>query len=339
MNAARPMHVRGLGAPRALRAFCLFGMLAASVFASMVPLPAAAADFPAKPITLVIPYTAGGATDRTFRSLAQAAGKSFPQPVVVENRPGGSGAVAITSMLGKPADGYTVTVIVSVLQRASYQNKFSFDTVKDVTPIIQVAGLQYGIVVHPDSPYQTLKDLLDDAQRRPGMVSYMSAGLGSGGHIYMEEIGAANNGIQFNHIPANGDAQAALAVLGKQVDFIAVTPGGWESNVKAGKLRLLATLGEKRMKKFPDTPTVKELGYKIVHLTPLGLAGPKGLPPEITKALHDGFRKAMDDPTFVASMEEMENPILYLDSDAYAKAWAASDVEESDRVRKFILKK
>ena len=327
MSAARTRRQLGL---------LTVGLLAA---ASWLPTVAIAADFPTRPLTMVIPYTAGGATDRTFRSLAQAAGKYFPHPVVAENKPGGSGAVAITNMLGKPADGYTVTVIVSVLQRASHQNKFSFDTVKDVTPIIQVAGLQYGIVVPPDSPYRTLKDLLEDAQRRPGMVSYMSAGLGSGGHIYMEEIGAANGNIQFNHIPANGDAQAAMAVLGKQVDFIAVTPGGWESNVKAGKLRLLATLGEKRMKKFPETPTVKEQGYKIVHLTPLGLAGPKDLPPEIVKTLHDGFRKAMDDPSFVAAMEEMENPLLYLGSEAYARAWAASDIEEGERVRKFLIKK
>jgi len=317
---------------KALQGACVAGLVAATAA------PAVASDFPARPITMVIPYTPGGATDRTFRALAQAAGKSFPQPIVVENRPGGSGAVAISNMLGKPADGYTVTVIVSVLQRASYQNKFSFDTVKDLTPIIQVAGLQYGIVVHPDSPYKSLKDLLDAAARQPGAISYMSAGLGSGGHIYMEEIGAANGGLRFNHIPANGDAQAAMAVMGKQVDFIAVTPGGWESNVKAGKLRLLATLGEKRMKKFPDTPTVKELGYGITHLAPLGLAGPRGLPPDVTKALHDGFRKALSDPDFVATLDQLEHPILYLDSQDYAKAWAASDIEERERVRKYILK-
>lgn len=317
---------------RTWAAFC-----AACTFA-LAASPALASDFPSRPITMVIPYTPGGATDRTFRSLAQAAGKHFPHPVVVENRAGGSGAVAIANMLGKPPDGYTVTVIVSVLQRASYQNKFSFDTVKDLTPIIQVAGLQYGIVVHPDSPYKTLKDLLEGAKRQPGALSYMSAGLGSGGHIYMEEIAAANGGLRFVHAPANGDAQAAMAVLGKQVDFIAVTPGGWESNVKAGKLRLLATLGAQRMKKFSDTPTVKELGYEVVHLTPLGLAGPKGLAPDVVKALHDGFRKATTDPDFIAAMEEMEHPILYLGTQDYAKAWAASNVEEGERVRKFILK-
>ncbi len=108
--------------------------------------------------------------------------------------------------------------------------------------------------------------------------------------------------------------------------------------MQAGKLRLLATLGEQRMKKFPDTPTVKELGYQVVHLTPLGLAGPKGLPPDIVRVLHDGFRKALSDPGFVAQMEQMEHPILYLGPQDYAKAVAASDVEERERVRKFILK-
>jgi len=229
-------------------------------------------------------------------------------------------------------------VIVPVLQRASYQNKFPFDTVKDLTPIIQVAGLQYGIVVYTESPYKTLKELLEAAKRQPGGLSYMSAGLGSGGHIYMEEIAAAAGGLRFNHIPANGDAQAAMALLGKQVDFIAVTPGGWESNVQAGKLRLLATLGEQRMKKFADTPTVKELGYGVVHLTPLGLAGAKGLPADIIKTLHEGFRKATNDPEFIAAMEQMEHPILYLGPEDYAKAWVASDLEERERVRKFILK-
>ncbi len=297
---------------------------------------ALAADFPTRPITMVIPYTPGGATDRTFRALALASKKYFPQPVVVENKPGGSGSVATTYMLGKEPDGYTVLVIVPVLHRASFQNKFSFDTVKDLTPLIQVAGLQYGIVVHPDSPHRTLKDLIEDARIRPGRITYMSAGIGSGGHIYMEEIGAVNGGIQFNHIPANGDAQAAMAVLGKHVDFIAVTPGGWESNVLAGKLRLLATLGEKRMNKFPNVPTVKELAYRVVHVTPLGLAGPKGLQPEIVRTLHDGFRKAMDDPAFLSVMDNMENQIMYLGPEAYNKAWAASYVEEGERAKKLF---
>ena len=294
--------------------------------------------FPIRPIVLVVPYPVGGATDRTFRALAIAAKKYFPQPIVVENKPGGSGAVAIANMLAKDPDGYSITVISPVLQRASFQNKLPFDVVKDLTPIIQVAGLQYGIVVNADSPYKTLRGLLDDARGKPGIISYMSAGIGSGGYIYMEEISAANGAIKFNHIPANGDTQAALGVLGKQVDFIAASPGGWEANVKAGNLRLLATLGEKRMKTFPETPTVKELGFQIVHLTPLGLAGPKGLQPNVVRILHEGFHKAMEDSSFISAMEEMENPIMYLGPVAYEKSWSISNVIEKDRAMKFLAK-
>jgi len=316
-----------------MKVHTLLGLLACSAAWTLASAPAAAQDFPSRPITLVIPYTPGGATDGMFRSLAQTARKYFPQPIVVENRPGGSGAVATASMLAQKPDGYTVTVIVPVLQRASYQNKFSFDPVKDITPVIQVAGLQYGIVVRPDSPYKTLRDLVADAKANPGKLSYMSAGIGSGGHIYMQEIGVAAGGVKFNHIPSKGDADAAAAAVGGHVDFIAVTPGGWSSLVQAGKLRLLATLGEARTKRFPNAPTVKEQGYDVVHLTPLGLAVARATPGDIVQRLHGGFQKAMTDPEFVSAMEERENAILYLGPDDYAKAWAASYVEEGKRAK------
>lgn len=297
-----------------------------------------AQDFPNKPITLIIPYTPGGATDLTFRALADTARKHFNQQIVVENRPGGSGAVALASMLAKPADGYTVTVIVPVVQRASYQSKFSFDVVNDLVPIIQVASLQYGIVVRTDSPHKTLKELIEAAKASPGKFTYMSAGIGSGGHIYMEEIAAAAGGVQFNHVPSKGDADAAAALMGGHVDLIAVTPGGWSSLVQAGKLRLLATLGEKRTRRFPDVPVVRETEYGVVHLTPLGVAGPKGLSAEVVAKLHEGFRKAVEDPAFIARMDEMENAIVYQGPEQFKQSWARYYVEEGERVRRFLSK-
>lgn len=293
-----------------------------------------AEEFPNKPITLVVPYSAGGATDAMFRDLAHAASKHFPQPIIVANRPGGSGSVAIAYMLQRPADGYTVNVIVPVLQRASYQHQFSFDVVKDIKPVIQVGGLQYGIVVKPDSPFKNLKDLVEHARANPGEVSFMSAGIGSGGHIYMQEIAEAAGGdIKFNHIPSKGDADAAQAVMGGHVDFIAVTPGGWSSLVQAGKLRLLATLGEERSKRFPDAPTVKEQGYNVVHLTPLGLGAHPETPDDIVQKLHDGFKKAIAEPTFIESMDNRENAIMYLGPKEYTAAWAESYIEEGKRAK------
>ena len=291
------------------------------------------AQFPDRPVTMLIPYSAGGATDGMFRALAQSARKYFPHPIVVENRPGGSGAVALQAMLGHKPDGYLVTAIVPVVQRASYQNKFSFDVVKDILPFIQVGGLQYGIVVRPDSPHKRLADLLSYAKANPGKLSYMSAGIGSGGHIYMEELAAAAGGIKFIHIPSKGDADAAAGLLGGHVDSIAVTPGGWSSQVQAGRLRLLATLGETRTKRFPNSPTVKEEGYGVVHLTPLGLALPRGVPADIVRNLHDRFRQAVNDPEFISYMDERENTLLYLDTDSYVKAWAESYVMEGKRAK------
>jgi tripartite-type tricarboxylate transporter receptor subunit TctC len=328
--------VRRLVTRVATRLAGLAVLSAAALPAALVPVSVHAQEFPTRPITLIVPYTPGGATDLTFRALADAARKHFGQNVVVENRPGGSGAVAVSSMLARAPDGYTVTVIVPVLQRASYQSKFSFDVVKDVTPIIQVSGLQYGIVVRADSPYRTLRDLVEAGKANPGKIAYMSAGIGSGGHIYMEEIGAAAGGVKFNHIPAKGDADAAIGLMGGQVDAIAVSPGGWTSLVQSGKLRLLATLGEKRMRKFPDTPVVRETGYDVVHLTPLGLAGPRDLPVDLVRKLHDGFRKAVNDPEFLAKMDEMENPILYQGPEEFTRSWARYYQEEGERVRRFL---
>ena len=310
----------------------LWARLAGTLLSVAAAVPAFA-QFPERPVTLVIPYTAGGATDGMFRALAQSARKYFPHPIVVENRPGGSGAVALQSMLSQKADGYIVTAIVPVVQRASYQSPFSFDVVKDIIPFIQVGGLQYGIVVRPDSPHKRLADLLAHAKANPGKFSYMSAGIGSGGHIYMEELAQAAGGIKFIHVPSKGDADAAAGLLGGHVDSIAVTPGGWSSLVQAGRLRLLATLGETRTKRFPNIPTVREEGYNVVHLTPLGLSLPRGTPPEVVRNLHDRFRQAMNDAEVTAYMDERENTLMYLGTEAYIKAWAESYVMEGRRAK------
>ncbi len=304
---------------------------AAALATIAVSAPARAADFPSMPITIIVPYSAGGATDAAFRQLAKVAEQYFPTSIVVENRPGGSGAVALGAMLQRK-DGHTVSVIVPVLQRASYMNKFSFDVVNDVTPIIQAIGLQYGIVVRDDSPFRSVKDLVDHAVKHPGEVDYVSAGIGSGGHVYMEELAAAS-GAKFSHIPTKGDADAAVAIMGGQVDALAATPGGWSAMVKDGRLRLLGTLGKERSKQYPEVPTLIEQGFDVVHLTPLGLGGPKDLDPAKVKILHDGFRKALEDPAFVKAMEERENALLYLGTDDYKKAWAESYVVEGERVK------
>ena len=301
----------------------------------VIPVLAYSANFPNKPITLIVPYPAGGATDVVIRPLAEAAKKYLGQPVIVDNRGGGGGAVGVGTIIGKNPDGYLLSVVVTSLHRVSYINKLSFDTVRDVTPIIRVAGYLYGILVNQSSSYKTLKDLLDYAKANPGKVSYMASGIGTGGHIAMEELGYYAGGLKFNHLPSKGDQESSTALLGGHIEAISTT-SGWIPLQEAGKLRLLATYGEKRTKRFPTVPTVNELGYKFVHNSPIGIVGPKGMPKEVVKTLHDAFQKALDDPLFLAAMAKFEMPVMYQNSEEFTKYWAEAYVEAGEHVRKYI---
>jgi tripartite-type tricarboxylate transporter receptor subunit TctC len=301
----------------------------------MLPVAAHSANFPNKPITLIVPYPAGGATDVIIRPLAEAAKKYLGQPVIVDNRGGGGGAVGVGTIVGKNPDGYLLSVVVTSLHRVSYINKLSFDTVKDVTPVIRVAGYLYGILVNQSSPHKTLKDLLDYAKANPGKLSYMASGIGTGGHIAMEELGFYAGGLKFNHLPSKGDQESSTALLGGHVEAISTT-SGWIPLLEAGKLRLLATYGEKRTKRFPNVPTVYELGYKFVHNSPIGIVGPKGMPRETVKIIHDAFQKALEDPLFLAAMAKFEMPVMYQNSEDFTKYWAEAYIEAGEHVKKYI---
>lgn len=306
------------------------------VFLAVCAAAAGAAEFPSQPITLIVPYPAGGATDVVIRPLAEAAGKILGQPVLVENKGGGGGAVGTGSIVGKEPDGYLLSVVVTSLHRAAHINKLSFDTVADLTPIIRVGGYLYGILVRPDSKIKSLQDLVAAAKAKPGELAYMASGIGTGGHIAAEEM-ASVAGVKFNHLPSKGDQESSAGLLGGHVDFISTT-SGWIPLVDAGQLKLLATFGEERLKKYPDVPTVKEAGFKVVHNSPIGIVGPKGLPADRVKVLHDAFHKALSDPAFLNAMGRYEMPVLYQNSADFAKFWADAYKEAGVQVESFIKK-
>ncbi len=295
-----------------------------------------ALDFPKKPIVVIVPYMAGGTTDIATRALAEAAKKHFGQPVIVENRPGGGSAIGVGSIVGKEPDGYLVSVAVEGLHRTSYMNKLSFDTVKDVTPIMQFCGYIFGVWVRADSPFKTIKDLVDYAKANPGKISYMASGIGGGGHIATEEL-AYYAGVKFTLIPSKGDAEATTALLGGHIDVGACT-SGLVPLLRARKVRLLGIYTEKRAEMLPEVPTVAECGYKVIHNNPITVLGPKGTPKNIVKALHDGFRKAIDEPSFRATLEKYEMPVMYKNTEDCAKDWAEAYVRAGEQVRKYMKK-
>lgn len=281
---------------------------------------AQAQQFPSKPVTLIVPWPAGGSTDIYFRKLGEITARHLGQPLVVENRPGGSGmnGPATMARTARP-DGYTISQLAISAFRVPHMQKVDWDPIKDFTYIIGLAGYTFGVVVKSDSPFKTFNDLVAYARANPGKLSYATPGTGTSLHLAMEEI-AAKAGVQFLHIPFKGYADGATALMGGHV-MVQVDSTGWARHVDAGTQRLLATLGDKRTRW--NAPTVKELGVDTVSNSPFGLVGPKGMPRETVKVLHDAFRKSLDDPEYLKVLAQLDQPGWYMSSEDYAR-WAVT---------------
>jgi len=300
-------------------------LLAACAFAGVVTAaaPAFAQGFPARPITLICPWPPGGSTDLHLRKLGEIAARYLGQPIVIENRPGGSGmnGPAAMSKTAQP-DGYTISQLAISAYRVPHMQKVDWDPLKDFSYIIGVAGYTFGIVVKADSSFKSFRDIIDYAKANPGRLSYATPGTGTSLHLAMEEI-SAKSGVQFLHVPFKGYADGAAALMGGHV-MIQVDSTGWARFVDAGSQRLLATLGDKRTRW--NAPTVKELGIETVSNSPYGLVAPKGLPAPIAKLLHDAFKRAMDDPEHLKTLQQLEQVYWYRSGEDYAR-WGAETLK------------
>jgi tripartite-type tricarboxylate transporter receptor subunit TctC len=279
---------------------------------------AQAQQFPSKPVSLIVPWPAGGSTDIYFRKLGEITARHLGQPLVIENRPGGSGmnGPATMAKTAKP-DGYTISQLAITAFRVPHMQKVDWDPITDFTYIIGLAGYTFGIVVKADSPFKTFQDLIAYARANPGKLSYATPGTGTSLHLAMEEI-AAKAGVQFLHVPFKGYGDGAIALMGGHV-MVQVDSTGWAKQVDAGAQRLLATLGDKRTRW--NAPTVKELGVDTVSNSPFGLVGPKGMPGDVVKRLHDAFKKSLDDPEYLKILAQLDQPAWYMSSEDYAR-WA-----------------
>ena len=291
-----------------------------------------AAEYPIKPVTLIIPYPAGGSTDVTTRALGNIAKKYIDQPLVIENKPGGGSVVGTTLMASKPADGYTIGTMASgPITISWHMGKLSFHPIDDVTLIMRLTGYLMGIAVRADSPWKTLPEFVDYAKKNPGKVSFGSPGVGTGGHLAMEEL-AYIAGIKIVHVPYKGGAETNTALLGGHVEIISDS-SGWAPLVDSGKFRLLATYTEQRSERF-KIPTVKESGYNMVMPSPVDLIGPKNMPQPIVQKLHDIFKKAMEDPEYLAILKKFDMMPAYLGPAELAKTLR----KELDQVGKIVQK-
>jgi tripartite-type tricarboxylate transporter receptor subunit TctC len=312
-----------------------FRYIAAFLFA-FVAVGAGAADFPTKPVTLIIPWPAGGTTDVAMRAIAESASRHLGQPIVIDNKPGASGILGPSTMVAnaKP-DGYTISQIPITVFRLPHITKAAFDPTKDFTYIAHLTGYTFGVVVKADSPWKTFRELLDDAKANPGKITYASPGAGTSLHIAMEQI-ALREGIKWTHVPFKGNAETNAAVLGGHVSASADSTG-WGPLVNSGELRLLVTWGAQRTKNWPNVPTLKEVGIDMVADSPFGIAGPKGMDPKVVKILHDAFKKAINDPAIVATLAKFDMVPNYMDTPTYQKFAMEKILEEKAIVAKLGL--
>jgi tripartite-type tricarboxylate transporter receptor subunit TctC len=298
--------------------------------------PLSAEEYPTKPIYFVTPWGAGGALDAVMRSYANVVKKSLGQPVIAENKTGGGGVVGTVYVLTKPPDGYTIGITSLPPTLVSYHmGTLDYHPVDDFTYIIRVCGYFFGICVRADSPWKTVQEFIQYCKANPGKVSYSSSGVGSTGHIIMEEF-AFLAGIEVVHVPYKG-GDTSTALLGGHVE--ALSDAAWAPYVEAGKFRLLATFGSQRFPRYPQVPTAKELGYDMVRPSPIQIYGPKGLTKNIVNKLHDAFKNSMDDPGVQAALNRFNMPNLYLNSEDCEKA-VRQDLESFGKlVQKLGLQK
>ena len=294
---------------------------AVALIATCIALPAAhaqsARNFPEKPIKLVIAFPAGGPTDVTMRQLAENAGKQLGQPVIIENKPGVGGTLPAQALQTAQPDGYTLAQMPLGVFRLPYTTKINWDPVKDISYVINVTGYAFGIVVPADSPLKNWQDFVAYAKANPGKLTYGSTGTMTSPHLTTELI-AQKAGIELQHVPYKGSADLMLATISGQL-MAAADSTGFAQQVAAGKLRVLNTWGEKRLDKFPDAPTLKELGYDMVQNSPFGIGAPRGTPPEVVAKIHDAFKKAMEEPSYVAALAKYDMLPNYMSSADYTR--------------------
>ena len=295
-------------------------------------------DFPSRPITLIVPFQAGVSADLLFRGIAESAAKHLGQPVIVDNKPGGSATLGPATMAAtaKP-DGYTIGQIAIPVFRIPYMQKATFDPVKDFTYIINLGGYTLGGVVKADSPFKTWADVIAFAKANPGKFTYATIGAATTNAIAMELM-ARQSGVQFTHIPTKGGGESIAQVLGGHVMMMVESPG-WGPQVAAGDFRLLLLLNGQRSKKWPETPTLKELGYTYEFDSPFGLAGPKGMDPAVVKKLHDAFKKAYEDEKVIELFDKFDFVRRYMSTQDYQAFVPKLAAEEKAALEKLGLAK
>lgn len=301
----------------------LLASLSASVLAFGLSAVAsqAQAKFPEKPVTLLVPYSTGGPTDLIARQLAQGLSHVWGQPVVVENRTGASGIVALTALHRAAPDGYTLGVMVSPVTAIAplTQKNMDFDVVKDITAITDLVDYALVLMAGPQTKADTLQALIDRAKSDPTAISYGSSGVGGTNHLAGELFARAADAPML-HVPYKGNAPAITDAMAGQISFVMAQTDAAIGLADSGRLKPLAITSAKRNPALPEIPTFAELGLPEVNVEGwTGVMGPGGMSPELIKILADSIEKVKQSPEFKGKMESLGFVVTPTSSEAYSK--------------------
>lgn len=260
--------------------------------------------YPDKPITVVVPYGAGGMTDAVARPICKAAEKELGQPILVENKPGAAGVIGMNYVLKSKPDGYTLVITTSSCYfLVPHSRDVPFNSLTDVTDIAVISKFQHGLAVRSDSRWNTYEDVIKYAKENPGKFTYACAGIGVTQNICLERI-ALKEGIKWTSVPFKSGAESVTACLGGHTDAVSEGPTDLLPHIRGGKLKLLLSLNDFRWPGAPNVPNILEKGYNFYAWSFISLLGPKGLPEPIRQKLEDAFNKAKRDPSFIKVMDQ-----------------------------------
>jgi tripartite-type tricarboxylate transporter receptor subunit TctC len=283
-------------------------VIAVLMVAALAALPCWAADakYPTKPIHMWVGFAAGGSTDVCARAVSSIAEKALGQPIVVENKPGGGGALLLGLMVSAPPDGYVIaTTSDTPYTRAPHLVNVKYNAMEDFTPIVRLGLQRQGIVVKADSQFKKWQDVIEFARKNPGQLTYGTPGPGTTPHLAMEKI-ALHDKVKFQHVPFQGDTPAMTALLGGHVMAASTGALGWMQHVKAGSLRLLLVFDPEGIDEYPDVPTFKKIGYGFEAPTAQMISAPKRVPKPVIDRLIAVFSEAMMTPQFQKVGREQE---------------------------------
>jgi tripartite-type tricarboxylate transporter receptor subunit TctC len=313
-------------------------LAAAAALAAAFALSAQAqSDYPNHPITMIVPFPPGGVADITGRPVAEAMGRYLKQTVVVENKAGAGGGVGMQYVSRAKPDGYTILMALSSISIIPEADKVlgrdPMYQLNQLVPIARFTADPTVLAVRADSPYKSVKDLVEAAKKAPGTIPYGSSGNYGTMHVPMEMFNGAAN-VKMLHVPFTGAGPAVIALLGGQVEALSTGPSSVMGHIKGGKVRVLATWGESRHPALPDVPTLKELGYDAQFSQWTGLFVPAGTPEPIVAKLREAAKFAVADPTFQAALAKVETPIQYLDQPGFKSFWDTDARKLADAVKR-----